>query len=68
MYIFVDKTLAIIVPSESFSSKGERHVKSLPQSDVIKIIAKIDTFTEDPRTVGAIKLTANESYRIRQGR
>jgi mRNA interferase RelE/StbE len=51
----------------TFKKSVAKDLKSLPKSDVIKIIAKIDTLAEDPRIVGAIKLSGNELYRIRQG-
>jgi mRNA interferase RelE/StbE len=51
----------------TFKKSVAKDLKSLPKSDVIKIIAKIDTLAEDPRRVGAIKLSGNELYRIRQG-
>jgi mRNA interferase RelE/StbE len=51
----------------TFKKSVEKDLKSLPKSDVIKIIAKIDTLAQDPRRVGAIKLSGNELYRIRQG-
>ena len=41
-------------------------MKSVPKSDVTKIISKIDSLAEDPRRVGAIKLSGNHLYRIRQ--
>ena len=44
-----------------------KDLKSVPKPDVIKIISKIDSLAEDPRRVGAIKLSGNELYRIRQG-
>jgi mRNA interferase RelE/StbE len=51
----------------TFKKSVAKDLKSLPKSDVIKIIAKIDTLAEDPRRVGAIRLSGNELYRIRQG-
>ncbi|WP_081483955.1 type II toxin-antitoxin system RelE family toxin [Glaciecola punicea] len=51
----------------TFKKSVAKDLKSLPKSDVIKIIAKIASLAEDPRRVGAIKLNGNELYRIRQG-
>lgn len=51
----------------TFKKSVLKDLKSVPKSDVIKIISKIDSLAEDPRRVGAIKLSGNELYRIRQG-
>ena len=51
----------------TFKKSVEKDLKPIPKSDVIKIISKIDTLAQDPRRVGAIKLSDNELYRIRQG-
>jgi len=51
----------------TFKKSVLKDLKSVPKSDVIKIISKIDSLAEDPRRVGAIKLSGDELYRIRQG-
>jgi mRNA interferase RelE/StbE len=51
----------------TFKKSVLKDLKSVSKSDVIKIISKIDSLAEDPRRVGAIKLSGNELYRIRQG-
>jgi mRNA interferase RelE/StbE len=51
----------------TFKKSVLKDLKSVPKSDVIKIISKIDNLAEDPRRVGAIKLSGNHLYRIRQG-
>jgi len=51
----------------TFKKSVAKDLKSLPKSDVIKIISKIDSLAEDPRQVGSIKLSGIELYRIRQG-
>tara|TARA_R110002167_G_C12531985_1_gene639207 strand:- start:136 stop:399 length:264 start_codon:yes stop_codon:yes gene_type:complete len=51
----------------TFKKSVVKDLESVPKSDVIKIISKIDSFAEDPRRVGAIKLSGNELYRVRQG-
>lgn len=51
----------------TFKKSVSKDLKSVPKSDVIKIISKIDSLAEDPRRAGAIKLSDNELYRIRQG-
>ena len=51
----------------TFKKSVLKDLKSVPKPDVINIISKIDSLSEDPRRVGAIKLSGNELYRIRQG-
>ena len=51
----------------TFKKSVLKDLKSVPKSDVIKIISKIDSLAEDPRRVGAKKLSGNELYRMRQG-
>ena len=51
----------------SFKKSVQKDFKSIPKSDVIKILAKIDTLRQNPRRVGAIKLSGSDLYRIRQG-
>jgi mRNA interferase RelE/StbE len=51
----------------TFKKSVLKDLKSVPKSDVTKIISKIDSLAEDPRRAGAIKLSGNDLYRIRQG-
>ena len=51
----------------TFKKSVAKDLKSVPKSDVVKIIAKIDSLAEDPRRAGATKLSEIELYRIRQG-
>lgn len=51
----------------TFKKSVLKDLKSVPRVDVIRIISKIDSLAEDPRRVGAIKLSGNDLYRIRQG-
>lgn len=44
-----------------------KELYSLPKKDLIKIIKKIKSLSEDPRPIGSIKLTGKEQYRVRQG-
>ena len=44
-----------------------KDLRRIPRSDVHRILATIDTLAEDPRRVGAEKLSGSERYRIRQG-
>ncbi|NMH60328.1 type II toxin-antitoxin system RelE family toxin [Alteromonas ponticola] len=41
--------------------------RTIPKSDIKKILAKIDPLAENPRRDGTIKLGGQDLYRIRQG-
>ncbi len=41
--------------------------KTILKTDVKRILAKIDSLTENPQRDGAIKLSGQNLYRIRQG-
>jgi len=51
----------------TFKSSVAKDHKSLPKADIKRILAKIDTLIENPRREGAIKLSGQNLYRIRQG-
>ena len=42
-------------------------LRSLPQADVARILARIETLQVDPRPPGCEKLSGLERYRLRQG-
>jgi len=44
-----------------------RDLRGIPQADVRRILARIETLREDPRPPGSEKLSAQERYRLRQG-
>lgn len=44
-----------------------KELKQLPQKDLVKILNKIESLSDNPRPVGSIKLTNQKRYRIRQG-
>jgi mRNA interferase RelE/StbE len=50
-----------------FRKSVARDSLRIPQADVRRILATIDTLAEDPRRAGAKKLSGSERYRIRQG-
>ena len=50
-----------------FKKSVAKDFKTLPKSDVIKILSKIDSLAENPRRAGAKKLRGHNLYRIRQG-
>ena len=45
-----------------------KDLRGLPKADVRRILARIEALREDPRPPGSEKLSAQELYRIRQGR
>lgn len=51
----------------TFKRSVSKDLKSVPKSDIKKILLKIDNLALDPRREGAIKLSGQEMYRIRQG-
>ena len=44
-----------------------KDLRSLPQADVARILARIETLQVDPRPPGCEKLSGLERYRLRQG-
>jgi mRNA interferase RelE/StbE len=51
----------------TFKKSVSRDLKSVPKSDVKKILLKVDSLAVNPKREGAVKLSAQEMYRIRQG-
>ncbi len=51
-----------------FKRSVEKDFESIPKKDLRKILARIESLTEDPRPSGSEKLTGLERYRIRRGR
>ncbi|GAB2598925.1 type II toxin-antitoxin system RelE family toxin [Nitrincola alkalisediminis] len=50
-----------------FKASVAKDFRSIPKSDVEKIISKIDTLSLNPRGEGCIKLSGDNKYRVRQG-
>ena len=50
-----------------FKKSVAKDLRSIPNNDVKKILAKIDTLTLNPRAEGCIKLSGADKYRVRQG-
>lgn len=50
-----------------FKRSVDKDARSIPASDLKKILLKIDSLREDPRPPGSVKLTGEEYYRVRQG-
>jgi len=51
----------------TFKKSVAKDLRVIPKSDIKKILSKIDSLSENPRGEGCIKLSAKESYRVRQG-
>ncbi len=50
-----------------FKESVYKELKSIPKTDLKKILSKIERFADDPRPIGSQKLTGFELYRVRQG-
>ena len=50
-----------------FKRSVAKDLRSIPRTDVRRILKRIDALADDPRPPGAEKLTSSEFYRIRQG-
>lgn len=51
----------------TFKKSVSKDFRTIPKSDVKRILAKIDALAENPRQAGAIKLSGYKLYRVRQG-
>mgnify|MGYP006130947671 FL=1 len=51
----------------TFKKSVAKDLRAIPNSDIAKILGKIDTLSENPRGEGCIKLSGKEDYRVRQG-
>jgi mRNA interferase RelE/StbE len=51
----------------TFKKSVAKDLRVIPKNDIQKILSKIDSLFENPRDEGCIKLSAKESYRVRQG-
>ena len=50
-----------------FKKSVTKDLKNIPNKDVARILERINTLIDNPKPQGAIKLTNQEKYRIRQG-
>ena len=50
-----------------FKQSVAKDLRSIPKKDIQRILKRIDDLIDDPRPVGAEKLSGDEKYRIRQG-
>lgn len=44
-----------------------KDIKGVPQKEILRILALIESLANDPRPSGSKKLSGQERYRIRQG-
>ncbi len=51
----------------SFKSSVARDLRSIPNQDIKKILARIEALAENPRPQGCEKLSGLPRYRVRQG-
>lgn len=51
----------------TFKKSVAKDLSAIPKADIEKILAKINTLADNPQTEGAIKLSGQALYRIRQG-
>ncbi|SDW35761.1 type II toxin-antitoxin system RelE family toxin [Thiocapsa roseopersicina] len=52
----------------SFRSGVAKNLRGIPRADVARIMARIEGLREEPRPPGCERLSAQERYRVRQGR
>lgn len=50
-----------------FKESVYKELKSIPKTDLKRILARIEQLADDPRPPGSQKLTGFELYRVRQG-
>lgn len=50
-----------------FKPSVAKDLRDIPQTEVKRILARLETLQDDPRPPGAEKLSAQERYRLRQG-
>ena len=44
-----------------------KEIESLPKTDRLRVVDRIQSLATDPRPVGCTKLSGEEKYRVRQG-
>ena len=50
-----------------FKKSVAKDLRSIPKTDVARILQRIEALRDDPRGEGCVKLSAQERYRVRQG-
>lgn len=51
----------------TFKKSVSKDLRNIPNSDIARILKRIDALAENPRAEDCIKLSGQESYRVRQG-
>lgn len=51
----------------TFKKSVSKDLRSIPKADLKRILKKIDSLADNPRSEGCVKLSAQERYRVRQG-
>lgn len=50
-----------------FKRSVSKDFRSIPESDVVRILQRLEGLQDDPRPSGSEKLTGQQRYRLRQG-
>jgi mRNA interferase RelE/StbE len=50
-----------------FRKSVAQDMRRIPNRDIRRILAAIDSLSEDPRPLGVERLSGQEKYRVRQG-
>lgn len=50
-----------------FKKSVAKDLKSIPSSELPAILKRIQSLSDEPKSLGAVKLSGYELYRIRQG-
>ena len=50
-----------------FKKSVAKDLRNIPNKEVKRIVERINTLVNNPKPQGAIKLTGQERYRVRQG-
>ena len=46
---------------------AEKEIGKIPKNDLLKILYKIESLSDDPHPIGSLKLSNQEKYRVRIG-
>ena len=44
---------------------AEKEIRKIPKNDLLKILHKIESLSDDPHPTGSLKLSNQEKYRVR---
>ena len=50
-----------------FKKSVAKDLRNIPKKDLVRILARIDALTEEPRGADCVKLSGLDRYRVRQG-